>query len=121
MKHSKVGIFWFYNNEIIAKSEPVKNVKADSIGLIDSSFLHVEEWENNQTYLPKFPELINTEYQEFPRGRVLYDSGRGVFKIILDKSLFRKKNIAEIKNRFEINDCQVEYFSDPHYKTFHGT
>jgi len=44
----------------------------DEIGMVDSPFQHIKEWENKHIYLPHFKELIASEYQELPRGRVVY-------------------------------------------------
>ena len=113
-----VGIFWFYSAQMIYKSVLVETLKPDSLGLIDSPYLHITEWELNQIYLPKFPELCGTEYQELPRGRVIFDQNSQVFKVILDKDIFTKRKVVIIQSCFGLNHSRVEYHADPHYKTF---
>lgn len=41
----KIGIFWIYNNTVIARNEVLDNVMPDSLMLYDTHFEHAVEWE----------------------------------------------------------------------------
>ncbi len=120
LKQAKVGIFWFYKQTIIAKIHEIDLSIADELGLIDSPFQHIQEWEKNHIYLSSFPELLGSEYQEYPRGRVVFNAAKRKFRVILDKNLFTKQYIQQINNAFNLIQYDVEYFSDPHYKVFNA-
>ncbi|MUH71458.1 hypothetical protein [Psychrosphaera haliotis] len=117
----KVGIFWFYQQKLIARSIKSSALAADSMGLIDSPFQHITEWESHQLYLPDYKELRASEYQEYPRGRVVFSQQSRRAIIYMDKSLFSAENKQKIKAYFEITDCLVLWKADPHYRVFSDT
>lgn len=117
-RNIKVGIFWFYQSNLIARSIVASSLVSDSLGYIDSPFQHVTEWEQRQLYLPFFPELIGSEYQEYPRGRVVYSVQKKQVIVYLDKSLFKAKVKADIAAYFEFTECQVLWKVDPHYHVY---
>ena len=91
------------------------------MGLIDSPFQHITEWESHQLYLPEYKELRTSEYQEYPRGRVVFSQQSRRAIIYMDKSLFSAENKQKIKAYFEITDCRVLWKADPHYRVFSDT
>jgi hypothetical protein len=86
--------------------------------MVDSPFQHITEWENRCIYLPDFKELASTEYQEFPRGRIVYSNVTKKTMIYMDSSLFVKKHKKLIINYFDLVDCPVVWKADSHYKVF---
>lgn len=88
------------------------------MGLIDSPFQHITEWEQGQVYLPQFRDLSGSEYQECPRGRVVYSKAQNKTIVYMDKSLFSKSNKDEIKAHFGLTECRVAWKADPHYRVF---
>jgi len=58
----------------------------------------------------------NSEYEEFPRGRVAYDIKAGEFMLLADKSTLRRKNIVgKILSRLHIPvACVSEWTRLPH-------
>ena len=121
MKEEHIGIFWLYQNTIVAKSLLAKNVNADSLGLRDVAFQHIDVWENERIYMPTFPELIGSEYQEFPRGRVIYSNKKNKFIIYADRACLTEQVKKEILFRFNLQQVREEnrvtYRLDPHYRT----
>jgi hypothetical protein len=113
-----IGIFWFYNSALIAKKIAVKELTPDDIGMVDSPFEHINEWESRRIYLPDFKELASTEYQEFPRGRVVYSNVTRKATIYMDSSLFVKKYKRLLINYFDLADCSVTWKKDSHYQVF---
>jgi hypothetical protein len=104
-----IGIFWFYNSALIAKKIAVKELTPDDIGMVDSPFEHINEWESR---------LASTEYQEFPRGRVVYSNVTRKATIYMDSSLFVKKYKRLLINHFDLADCSVTWKKDSHYQVF---
>ncbi len=114
----KVGIFWFYNHNLIAKSVDVSLLSEDSMGMYDSPFQHISEWEQNRIFLPRFKELSASEYQEQPRGRVVYSKSNNRATVFMDRTLFNDANKKALKEFFDLTDCKVTWKADPHYQTF---
>ncbi|MBU2872133.1 hypothetical protein [Colwellia sp. E2M01] len=113
-----VGIFWYVNDTLIFKTKQINKLQQDELGLIDSTFTHIEEWETNHIYLKFAQRLQGTEYQIYPRGRVIYNSLKNQFYIYLDKTIFNKPITEKIINAFELRKHKVKWFQDPHYQTF---
>lgn len=67
----KIGIFWYFQNQIIGIAHNFNQSDQDSLGLIDSPYTHVEYWE---VLKQKIPELQSLEYDEISLGRVIYNS-----------------------------------------------
>jgi hypothetical protein len=86
--------------------------------MVDSPFEHINEWESRHIYLPDFKELASTEYQEFPRGRVVYSAVTQKATIYMDSSLFVKKHKTVITNYFGLINCAVVWKRDSHYQVF---
>lgn len=114
----RVGIFWFYQDQLIAKSADVAELQVDSVGLIDSPFQHITEWETYQLYLPKFQELSASEYQEYPRGRVVFSETKNRATVYMDRSLFCDAYKQQLKTHFELTNCRITWKADPHYRVF---
>lgn len=113
-----VGIFWFYENALIARKIAVNELTPDDIGMVDSPFEHITEWESRHIYLPGFKELVSTEYQEYPRGRVVYSNVTKKTTIYMDSSLFVKKYKTLLIDYFDLADCPVVWKKDSHYQVF---
>lgn len=67
----KIGIFSYFQNQIIGISYDFNQSDHDSLGVIDSSYTHVEYRELLKS---KIPELQSLEYDEISLGRVIYNS-----------------------------------------------
>jgi hypothetical protein len=113
-----IGIFWFYNNALIARKIGVNELTPDDIGMFDSPFQHITEWEERCIYLPDFKELTSTEYQTFPRGRIVYSNVTKKITIYMDSSLFVKNCKTLLINYFDLADCPVVWKKDSHYQVF---
>jgi len=115
---SYIGIFWLYQGTLICKKLPLTESHEDMLGLYDSPFQHIQEWESKNIYLANHPELIGTEYQEIPRGRVVYSNAKKTFTVYADKVCLNKKAKYLIINNFELPSENTLFKSDPHYQTF---
>jgi hypothetical protein len=86
--------------------------------MVDSPFEHITEWESRHIYLPNFKELASTEYQELPRGRIVYSNVTQKMTIYMDSSLFVKKCKTLLIDYFDLADCPIVWKKDSHYKVF---
>lgn len=114
----KVGIFWFAENTLVYKAQSAIDLKTDQLGFIDSTLQHQVEWEENKIYQLFVLMLANTDYYNFPRGRVVFNTKQNTFHVYLDKSLFKKHIVKDIKANFSLLHTKVKFFTDPHYNCF---
>jgi len=83
-----VGIFWLVNGKLVIDSTPLN--KAEPYGdHRDHPRSHIDVWEQFQR-LGKAPR--ESEYEEFPRGRVIYDSASGTFTLFADRCILERKD-----------------------------
>ena len=108
-----IGIFWFYDNKVIGIAHDFSLKEADSIGLIDSKYTHVDYWEILRRQLP---ELKDREYEQLPRGRVIFDTNRNKAIIYIDETLLKRRKVNEILNFFHLDFTSVVLRTDSHYK-----
>ncbi|MGJ8482521.1 hypothetical protein E5N72_00020 [Pseudoalteromonas sp. MEBiC 03607] len=118
MIKNKVGIFWYVENTLIYKAINTANLEVDTLGLIDSPFLHHEEWEENLIFEQFDIYLSESDYYNFPRGRVIYNFNELVTYIYLDRKLFKKHIVKKIKHAFSLFEVKTIFLTDPHYKCF---
>ena len=110
----KIGIFWYYENQVIGIAHPIDLSDQDSLGLIDSHYTHVVYWENLKHEIKALNYL---EYEEIPRGRMIYDAKNDKTTVYMDAKLFKKSIVNKIAAFFEIDLADVVWKKDPHYKT----
>ena len=114
---SKIGIFWVYKNTVIGKVRKLEDGEESVIGLIDSPDSHIALWEHHQCFLEQFSELHGTEYQDVPRGRVIYSTKDKKTIIYLDKALHTEQTKKIISDFFELRTANVSWKADKHYMT----
>lgn len=110
----KIGIFWFLQKQVIGIAHPFNLNDADSIGLIDSPYTHVDYWKNMQSV---YPELRHYEYEQIPRGRVIFDANKEKAIVYMDKKLFNTVTATKIYDFFDIDSEYAFPRKDPHYRT----
>lgn len=112
----KIGIFWVYKNTVLGITEDISQGFKGYNGLIDSNFDHVNIWEMLELK-KQFLELQNMEYEQIPRGRILFSSKQNKHIIYMDKTLFESAIKQKIAEFFDVNLSQVIWKKDPHYNT----
>ena len=123
-----VGIFWlipsagksilFTQQSTLRGAEPYGDCLTHPVG-------HYELWECLRS-LP-FPtlkkrglpvEIKSTEYEHYPRGRVIYEKPSGTFVIYADARLHMSGVISKIMQAFQLEgEVTVHVRSDSHYRT----
>ena len=121
-----VGIFWGIRSangviSLLADRTPISD--GEPYGeYITHPVGHCEFWDNlsrlGATVLRHrgVPELVAwSEYEDFPRGRVVYRSIAKQFVIYADKRLQTKEFIRQLVTNFNIPNGSYIVRSDPHY------
>jgi hypothetical protein len=114
----KIGIFWIYQGKILGKARDLAEGESSVLGLIDSPDNHIDLWEGDLDFLALFPELRDQEYQQVPRGRVMYASHENKAVVYMDKSLYQTKTAKQLViDFFALHAVNVSWKTDPHYTT----
>jgi hypothetical protein len=122
-----VGPFWVLEADgrvaIIALAISV--VKAEPYGdMLTVEMGHLDHWSQlarrgsralREAGLPTAP--VWSEYEEWPRGRVLYDRAAGRFVIRADRQLHRPDFVRLILDRFAITSNDAMILPDDHYQS----
>lgn len=111
---SKIGIFWIYQNTVLGKARPLSEGESSVAGLLDSPDDHVRIWEL-AGFRSQFPALRSMEYQQVPRGRVLYAVNKNKVIVYMDKSLHNEVSKQKLIEFFALQDTTVLWKTDPHY------
>lgn len=110
----KVGILGFFNLKLIAYSVDLKEGVDDGL-FINGPFDHVNQWNITKKSHPK---LSTFEYEEIPRGRVLYNKNEKRFSVYMDKVLFKEKQTKDIITaEFQLPISKTKFMTDSHYTT----
>ncbi|MFA5071183.1 MAG: hypothetical protein WC511_02320 [Candidatus Pacearchaeota archaeon] len=116
----EVGIFWVdVNNptkKIWGKSIPLNKAETWDGNKIYSGD-HYSEWKEIKRENPKWKHF---EYEEIPRGRIVFfaDPNKNIFRVYLPKKLKKNMEVQEaIKGVYNLPEGHVEfYFEDFHYQ-----
>jgi hypothetical protein len=109
----RVGIFWCYKEQIISASVPLES-GVDEGDFVNGPYDHISYWEVvRQTHR----ELKYLEYEEVPRGRVLYEKGKKRFRIYMDKCLFNNDHKKLLLITFCLKETDFDFATDEHYTT----
>lgn len=114
---ARIGIFWIYKNKIIGRSRELYEGQENIPGMIDSPDSHIDLWEHDPSFVVPFPELKRSEYQDVPRGRVLYSTKSKKAIVYMDKVLHSKETKKTISDFFQLNDVDIVWKIDLHYTT----
>ena len=111
---ANIGIFWVFENMVFGERVDMKDASERVKGLLDSDIEHVNNWSQQQRSNSK---LTAYEYQDIPRGRVLYQCDKKRYLVYLDICLMTKATKAAIARYFGFNVQQADWRSDMHYTT----
>jgi len=121
-----VGIFWVFKGHHLLALPVALDQAEQRERKIDSPQAHVSEWPRLVSQHRKtLPLLSVLEYDEVPRGRVIFDILTQTFVIYMDESLFTKASsglradpsIAEaLRTTFALQGLTVRFATDPHYR-----
>jgi hypothetical protein len=108
----EVGIFWIYDGMLIPESIPY--TEGEDYGeFVNGKTNHYDFWRSVQRIVPK---LRDFEYEQIPRGRVIFSRRDGKFHIYGSEQFV--KNEAEKKmvlEAFSIAASEAVFRFDEHY------
>jgi hypothetical protein len=109
----EVGIFWLHGKKLLKHSVPLEE-GMEYGDFINGPLGHYEFWEKNGN---RMPGLQDREYDQVPRGRVVYSGKEQTFFVYSSRKL-----IADTENRkilleaFHLTEETVVFRSDEHYE-----
>jgi len=111
---ARLGIFWLVNGKLLIDSAPLSECEkyGDHLNYAGS---HIRVWERWQQ-IGKAP--VESEYEEFARGRVMCDMKSKSFTLLADRCILaRKELIKQVKKELNLPK-QTSLGTDPHYRCF---
>jgi hypothetical protein len=109
-----VGIFWLCDGKLLIDSTPLP--EAEDYGDFKTHpRSHLEAW---TVFRQRGIVPIDTEYEEHPRGRVIYDTKTCQFTMLADRCILKKRELVEkIKSELGLpKDTKIG--PDSHYRCF---
>lgn len=117
-----VGIFWRVDGIVVIDRSTLDTAEPYGDCLTHAAG-HYERWLEWQLLgAPSlralgYPGAIaTTEYDDWPRGRIVYEVVRRRFVLYADRRLQKPVIIAALKEAFGLSDAEVAVRSDPHYR-----
>jgi hypothetical protein len=120
-----VGIFWLVQTpdgkaRLLAAGCPLD--QAEPYGhCLTYSPGHYEtwaHWRRDRTVEPALRALVRSyEYEDWPRGRIVFDRSRNLFILYADRELLTPAMIARIETQFHLPADRIEFQSDFHYQS----
>ncbi|EWH10114.1 hypothetical protein DS2_09217 [Catenovulum agarivorans DS-2] len=117
----KIGIFWLYKQQIIGRAIDINQGIEGYKNIIDSPDTHIDLWEHSGYLREQYPEIIHYEYQQLPRGRVLYHQKNQFPIVYMDKQLHNEPTQRLIRDFFALGERPVSWNRDEHYSTFQAS
>ena len=120
-----VGIFWLVqasNGEMtllaagcpLDQAEPYGDCLTYGPGHYDSW----AQWRRDRTVEPALRAIVcSYEYEDWPRGRIVFDRARDLFILYADRELLTPAMIARIAAQFLLPTERIETQSDFHYQS----
>jgi hypothetical protein len=117
-----VGIFWRVNGVLVIDRSTLD--AAERYGdCITHAAGHYERWQEWQASgiawlgATGYPDLIlSSEYDQWPRGRIVYEMPTRRFVLYADRRLQKPNIIEALKAAFGLNDAEIVVRSDAHYR-----
>jgi hypothetical protein len=117
-----VGIFWCVNDVLVIDRSTLDEAEpyGDCLGHAAGHYDRWEEWQAlgaAQLNAAGYPaEIVHTEYDQWPRGRIVYETSARRFVLYADRRLQKRGIIDALKAAFGLNQAEVILRSDAHYR-----
>ncbi len=110
-----VGIFWLFRDRLILDATPLS--KAELYGsALGHPTSHIDHWTRLQRTRAVPAEI---EYEEPPRGRVVYDQREQRFHLLADKCILgRRDAVTRIMEAMHLPPDKTTEGRDEHYRCF---
>ena len=116
-----VGIFWLMDGVLVIDRSTLEEAEVYGDCLTHAAG-HYERWQKWQAGAAAilsmgYPKrILSTEYDDWPRGRIVYEIPAQRFVLYADRRLQKPVVIDALKTAFGFNSVQVIIRSDPHYR-----
>ena len=75
------------------------------------------QWRRDRTVDPALRAMVQAcEYEDWPRGRIVFDRSRNLFILYADRKLLTPAMTARIETQFHLPEERTEIQSDFHYQ-----
>jgi hypothetical protein len=120
-----VGIFWVAqtsNGEarLLAVGCPMDQAEpyGDCLTYGPGHYDTWAQWRRDRTLDPAFRAIVrSSKYEDWPRGRIVFNRARDVFILYADRKLLTPAMIMRIGTRFHLPAERTEVQSDWHYQS----
>ena len=76
------------------------------------------QWRRDRTTKPALRAIVRSyEYEDWPRGRIVFDRSRDLFVLYADRKLLTPAMIGCIQTQFHLPGDRTEVTSDIHYQS----
>ena len=121
----QLGIFWLVqasNGEarLLAAGCPLDEAEAygDCLTYGPGHYEIWAQWRRDRTVDPAPRALVRCyEYEDWPRGRIVFDRSRDLFVLYADRKLLTSATIVRIETQFHLPGERTEVTSDWHYQS----
>lgn len=108
-----VGIFWLFDGELIIDSTPLSKAEAYGTALTHPTG-HIDYWTRLQRTGAVPAEV---EYEEPPRGRVVFDQREQSFHLLADKCILSRRDaVTGIMEAMQLPPNKTTEGRDEHYR-----
>jgi hypothetical protein len=110
---ARVGIFWIVHGEVITDAVPLS--RGYQYG---AALEHGGHWEYWEKFVPVTHEQVllkTSEYDHYPRGRVVYFPQRRRFVVYADRCLWTSRHQAGVQEAFQLLYLP-RFTADDHYR-----
>jgi hypothetical protein len=109
----EVGIFWILGKRILIDGTPITEAEGYGDFKIHTTD-HYSLWEKYQRVDVVPPDL---EYDEVPRGRVVYDTKTRQYTLLADPCILKSKPLVnQIKAKMNLPENSTKVETDEHYR-----
>jgi hypothetical protein len=121
----QVGIFWVAQTSdgearLLAAGCPLDQAEpyGDCLTYGPGHYETWSQWRKDRTLNPALHAIVcSYEYEDWPRGRIVFDRARDVFVLYADRKLLTPAMIARMETQFHLPAKCTEVQSDFHYQS----
>jgi hypothetical protein len=121
----QLGIFWLVQTSsgetrLLAAGCPLDQAEpyGDCLTYGPGHYETWAQWRHDRTVDPALRALVRShEYEDWPRGRIVFDRSRDLFIIYAGRKLMTTATIARLKTQFLLPTERIEIQSDFHYQS----
>ena len=120
-----LGIFWLVQTsngeaQLLAAGCPLDQAEpyGDCLTYGPGHYETWVQWRRDKTVDPALRALVRSyEYEDWPRGRIVFDRARDLFILYADRKLMTPARIAHIESHFHLPTESTDVQSDLHYRS----